>query len=58
MRQSEDHMKVRHAEQPLFLRGEPALARLRLALRAVPVSTGIIGDGRVPAPRTIIDMTA
>ncbi len=35
------------------------IARLRLALRAVPVTARVVGDGRlVSAPGTGIDMTA
>ena len=37
MRQSEDDVKVGHAEQLAVASGESALARLRLALGAVPV---------------------
>ena len=53
MRQREDHMEVRHAEHFLFAGGEPALARLRLALRAVPVAAGVIGDGLMAASGTV-----
>ena len=38
MRQCEHHMEIGHAEQVLLTGGEPALARLRLALRAMPVA--------------------
>lgn len=58
MRQREDHMEVRHAEQFFLSRGEPALTRLRLALRTVPVTAGVIGDGPMAASRTVIDMAA
>src|SRR5712691_7864475 len=36
MRQREDDVHIRHIEQIALPRAEPALARLRLALRAVP----------------------
>jgi hypothetical protein len=36
MRQREDDVHIRHIEQIPLPRAEPALARLRLALRAVP----------------------
>lgn len=41
VRQGEDNMKVRQAEQLLFPAGEPSLARLRLALWAVPVAARV-----------------
>ena len=49
MRQSEDDVEVRHVEEFLFPRREPALASLRLALRAVPVAAGVIRDGLMAA---------
>jgi len=58
VRQRKDHMKVGDAQQFLFSRGEPALTRLGLALGAVPVSTGVIGDGLMTAARTSIHVTA
>ena len=36
MREREDDVHIRHVEQITLARAEPALARLRLALRAVP----------------------
>ena len=38
MRDGEYHMEVGHAEHFSFAGGEPALARLRLALWAVPIA--------------------
>jgi hypothetical protein len=58
VRQGEHEMKIGHAEQFLFSRGEPALARLSLALGAVPVPAAVIGDGLVAATRTVIDVPA
>src|SRR5579872_3277904 len=56
--QCEDYVEVRHAEQFLLSRGEPALARLRLALGAVAVAAAVVRDGLVAAAWTIIDMPA
>ena len=47
VRHGEDHVKVTSGQQFLFARGEPALAGLGLALRAMPVTAGVIGDGSV-----------
>ena len=58
MRECEDYVEVRHAEQFFLSRGEPALARLRLALGAVAVAAAVIRDGLVAAAWTIIDMSA
>jgi len=58
MWQREYDVKVRYVEELSFLFGEPALASLSLALRAVPVSTGVIRDGLMAASRTSIDVTA
>jgi len=56
--QSEDHVEVGHAEHFLLSRGEPTLARLRLAFGAVAVAAAVIRDGLVAAAWTIIDMSA
>lgn len=45
MWQRKDHLEVGHAEQFFLSRGEPAFTRLCLALGAVPIPTGVIGDG-------------
>ncbi len=58
MRQREDDVHIRHVEQIPLARVEPALPRLRLALRAVPISTRVIGDGLMPAGVTPIEMPA
>jgi hypothetical protein len=39
-------------------RVEPAVARVALALRAMPVAARIVGDGSMAAARTLIDMAA
>ena len=56
MRQREDDVHIRHVEQVPLAGGEPALARLRLALRTVPIATRVIGDGLMPAGVTPIEM--
>ena len=58
MREREDDVHIRHVEQIPLARVEPALPRLRLALRAVPISTRVIGDGLMPAGATPIEMPA
>jgi hypothetical protein len=47
--QCEDHMSVGRREQLGASRSQPAFARLVLALWAMPVSAGIIGDGLMAA---------
>src|ERR1700689_529249 len=42
----------------MLSRGEPALARLRLAFWAVAITAAVIRDGLVAAAGTIIDMSA
>src|SRR5712692_1678701 len=37
---------------------EPTVAGVRLALRAVPVSTGVVGDGPMPTAGALIEMAA
>jgi hypothetical protein len=49
MGQGEDDVEVGDSEKFFFPCGEPALASLRLTLRAVPVSAGIIRDGLMTA---------
>src|SRR5207244_1427532 len=46
VRHGEDHMKIAGGKQFLFPRGQPALAGLGLALRAMAIPAGVIGDGR------------
>ena len=58
MRQREDDVHIRHVEQIALPRVEPALPRLRLTLRAVPVPTRVIGDGLMPAGVTPIEVPA
>ena len=56
MREREDDVHIRHVEQLALARVEPALPRLRLALRAVPIAARVIGDGLMPAGVTPIEM--
>jgi hypothetical protein len=56
LRQSKYDMEIGNLEQFLLSRGEPALTSLCLALRAVPISTGVIGDGLMTAVGTLIDV--
>src|SRR4051812_17027221 len=56
MRECEDDMHVGHVEQIAFSCIEPALARLRLTLRTVPITTRVIGDGLMPAGVTPIEV--
>jgi hypothetical protein len=58
MRQSENDVKIRYTEHFLLTSSEPSLARLRLTLRAVPVTAGVIGDGLMAALGTGIEMAA
>jgi hypothetical protein len=54
----EHHMIVRHRQQLGFARGEPFLRSGALALRAVPVAAGVVGDRRIGAVLTARDMAA
>ena len=55
MREREDDVHIRHVEQLALARIQPALPRLRLTLRAVPVPTRVIGDGLMAARVTPIE---
>src|SRR5579864_4167429 len=57
MRQREDDVHIRHVEEIPLAGAEPALARLRLTLRTVPIATRVIGDGAMAACVAVIDMT-
>jgi len=56
MREREDDVDVGHVEELALAGMEPALPRLRLALRAVPIAARVIGDGLVSAGVTPIEM--
>jgi hypothetical protein len=57
-RQREDDMEIRHRQQLGLARGEPFGAGLALALRAMPVAAGIVGDADQAAIRTLLRMAA
>ena len=58
VRQSEDDMEVGQGKQVLLASCEPALTRLRLTLRAVPVAARVVGDGLQIASRAGIQMAS
>ena len=57
-RQREHHVIVRHRQQLGLARGEPFLRGGALALRAVPVAAGVVGNRRIGAVRAARDMAA
>jgi hypothetical protein len=54
----EDDVVVLDRQQMLLLCGEPAKLLKSLTLRAVPISTRIVGDLPMPAPVTLVKVTA
>jgi hypothetical protein len=58
MRQCEDHMDVAAGQKIPATRVEPSITGVGLALRTVPVPTGVIGDGLIAATGTRIYMSA
>src|SRR5260370_42483421 len=58
MRHAEDDVEVSSRQHFLFAGGNPALARLRLTLWAMPVTARVIGDGPMTALRARIEMAA
>ena len=58
MRQSKDDMEVWQGEQVLLAPRKPALARLCLTLRAVPIAARVVGDGMEIAPRAGVQMAS
>ena len=56
--QRKHDMSVGRSEQFGAPGGQPAVARLALALRAVPVATRVIGDGAMAAAGALIQMAA
>src|SRR5579872_3638445 len=58
VRHGEYYMKVAGGEKLALAICEPMFARLRLALRTMPVAAGVIRDGLVTALRTGIDVAA
>jgi hypothetical protein len=57
-RHSEDDVEVRHRQQLGLSVGQPLGTRQPLALRAVPVAAGIVGDAKLAAAVALFDMTA
>ena len=58
MGQREYNMSVGRREQFGASRREPAVARLALAFRAVPVATRVVGDGAITAAGALVCMAA
>lgn len=56
VREREDDVDIRHVEEVPLACGEPALARLSLALRTMTIATRVVGDGPMPAGVTPIEM--
>ena len=56
VRQREDDMGVPDRQQLAFTLGEPLVARVRQALRAVPIATRVERDGAIAAGGTPIEM--
>jgi hypothetical protein len=58
MRDAEDQMKVAHRKQFSLSGAEPFLASVRLALRTVAITAGVVGDGLITAVSALIAMSA
>ena len=56
--QGEDQVEISHRQLLGLPRGQPCFGRARLALRAVPVPTGIVGDVLMRAVFTSRNMAA
>src|SRR6266850_598221 len=57
-RHGEDDVEVRHRQQLGLSVGQPLGTRQSLALRAVPVAAGIVGDAELAAAVALFDVTA
>jgi hypothetical protein len=57
-RQRKDDVEVRHRQQLGLSVGQPFGTRQPLALRAVPVAAGIVGDAKPAAAVALFEMTA
>ena len=57
-RQGEDHVEVADRQQIGLAGGEPILRRRALALGAMAVAAGVVGDPAVAAILAALDMTA
>ena len=58
MGKSKYNMRIGNGQQFGASRSQPPIARLTLALRAVPVSAGVIGDGLLTARGALVQMAA
>jgi hypothetical protein len=58
VRHAEDDMEVSCGQDFLFAGSQPTLARLCLALGAMPVTAGVIGNGLMTAPGTTVQVAA
>jgi len=58
MRQGEDDVDIAGGQKVPAARFQPVVASIGLTLRAVPVPTGVKGDGAMSAAGTLIDMAA
>ena len=56
--QREDHVEVRDRQQVGLAGRQPVPCRRALALRAVPVAAGVIGDALLAAAQAALDMAA
>jgi hypothetical protein len=56
--EGKDNMSVGRWEQFGSPCGQPTIARLALALGAVPIATGVIGDGSMAAGGALVQMAA
>ncbi len=57
-RQREHDVEVSHGQQIGLARGQPGARRRTLALGAMPVAAGVVGDPPVPAVVAGLDVTA
>src|SRR5436305_9322925 len=58
MRQGEHDVEVAHWQHFGLALGNPAVAGCRLAFWTMPVSTGVVGDGLMPAVGALVAMAA
>lgn len=58
MRQREDYVDIAGGQKVPAARIEPAVTGVGLALRTMPISTRVIGDGLIAATGTGINVSA